>query len=218
MGRAEISRRSGLCPSAIVRLLRGDQRTLATKLYASLAAVRPVAAADQPSGEVDATGTRRRIQALVALGWSNSKIAKAAGIAECNIARLLTPGERCFSETRRRVAAAYDELWDKTPPPNPGHSDVFSRKRAAANGWAKPMAWDDGHGPHGIDNPNATPYTDPEQGAVETMADKARWLFEGGLRLPTILERLDTTRPTLYAAIHRTEPDLWERLTREEAA
>lgn len=107
--------------------------------------------------KVDATGTRRRIQALVACGWSLTRIATRLGIDTANF-HLHTDREGVTEGTRKAVAALYDELWDQTPPTE-GSSAVrrgitMAKRMAATKGWAPPLAWDDDE----IDDPDCTPH------------------------------------------------------------
>lgn len=102
------------------------------------------------AGLISAEGTARRLRALSAVGWSGRLLSRRLGMSEGYLYRLLYR-ERIDLASAQVVARLYDELWDQ-----PGPSDL-SRQRAAAKGWPPPMAWDDGYGPHGIDNPDATP-------------------------------------------------------------
>lgn len=112
--------------------------------------------APAPRSLVDATGTRRRLQALVRIGWTNEELVDRLGSGTRYVSTLLT-AERVFEETRVAVAALYEELWDVTPP------DTFGSRRAKLraerNGWVGPLAWDDDT----IDDPNAKPDTDGEE-------------------------------------------------------
>ena len=86
---------------------------------------------------VDVTGTRRRIHALMALGWPGHEIAR-----RCE----WETGEAVFEVTRRAwvqrqtaetIARVYDQLCMTVGP------SVQTRARARRNGWAVPLAWDD---------------------------------------------------------------------------
>jgi len=105
---------------------------------------------------VDPTGTRRRIQALVALGWSFSNIADGVNVLPNNLGTTMR-SPRVRAGTARAVRALYDQLWDQAPPENT-HSEKLSasraRNRAKAADWAPPMAWND----HEIDDPKAKPH------------------------------------------------------------
>lgn len=102
-------------------------------------------------------------------------------------------GALVFVTTAERVARAYAELWDKEPP-GPPSAIARARNHAARQGWAPPAAWDDGDGPHGIDNPDATPVG--VRGEYEPKRDllaEVDHLRFCGLSLHEISRRLDVT-------------------------
>ena len=106
------------------------------------------------AASVHPIGTARRLQALRALGWSRRQLAAASGIESTHIDRLTrADGARVLIVTAARIAELYAEFWDKAPPT----AATRAKAHAATQGWAPPAAWDDGTGPHGIDNPDATP-------------------------------------------------------------
>lgn len=97
---------------------------------------------------VDATGTRRRLQAMAALGHRTDYITARLGIGPTGVAKVLTGTQDRVSAARARaVAALYDELWDKQG------SCLRTRRTAARKGWLLPMWWDDDT----IDDPAAEP-------------------------------------------------------------
>lgn len=95
---------------------------------------------------VDSTGTTRRIQALVALGWSQSKIAARIGVHPGNLTPIAHGARQVSVATEAAVRALYDEL-SMTLPPEETHRDKIaasrSRSYAKAHGWLPPLAWDD---------------------------------------------------------------------------
>lgn len=112
---------------------------------------------------LDARGARRRIQALMCLGWSQSEIARRAGMRQARLsAHLHLPHVKRSSY--ERVCRIYDELSHLIPPTDttPQRMSV-NRTRALArrNGWAPPMAWDDiDHDEHPAEAPK-TKEADP---------------------------------------------------------
>ena len=79
------------------------------------------------------------------------------------------------------------------------------------------MAWDDDHGPHGIDNPDAKPWapTARRVHTIDVIADAAHL----GYTATETAAALGVQRDTVYATCRRyDELDLWERLTRQEAS
>lgn len=94
----------------------------------------------------DATGTRRRLQALVAIGYTEKILAERLGCgprSPLQIARR----SRCEGSTALAVRRLYDELAD-TPGPS-----ADARKRAVLLGWLAPLWWDQ----ETIDDPLAEP-------------------------------------------------------------
>jgi hypothetical protein len=117
---------------------------------------------------VDATGTVRRLRALVAMGHSNAVLAADVGCSYTYISTL-TRGHRgtvtvWLEQAVRRAYAKRSMVV--------GDSAV-SRSRAAACGWDGPLAWDEDT----IDDPAALPATDAIQPVVSDGGDlAARWL------------------------------------------
>lgn len=106
---------------------------------------------------VDGTGTRRRLQALNALGWTLRHMAAQLGWSfQATQAVITGVHPMVRSSTRTAVAALYDEL-GATLGPSP-----ITRTRALRRGYLPPQAWDD----DSIDNPAARPApipaTDPD--------------------------------------------------------
>lgn len=95
---------------------------------------------------VDATGTTRRIRALVALGWSQSKLATRLGVQRSNFHLARSTRSTVRLSTAQAVVALYDEL-SMVIPPNDTHRDRQSvsraRRYAKARGWLPPLALDD---------------------------------------------------------------------------
>ncbi|MEU6217236.1 hypothetical protein ABZ845_06885 [Streptomyces sp. NPDC047022] len=107
---------------------------------------------------VDATGTWRRIRALVAVGWPKVHIARALG----SHGQGLQLHERLvLASTARRVAELYDAWWDADPTGHGVQAAQVGRacRYASSRGWAGPMAWDD----DALDDPEAQPHTESRQ-------------------------------------------------------
>lgn len=95
---------------------------------------------------IDVTGTRRRIQALAAIGYPTREIARRIGRAS-NFGTMLWGDGRVHRNVAGQVLAAYEQL-SGTPGPS-----QRARRAAAAAGWVPPLAWDD----ETIDDPHAQP-------------------------------------------------------------
>lgn len=143
MGPVQIAKVSGVPHGAISKLLYGDyargmapskriRRETEAKLLAVEATVDTLAdAALMPS-----LGTVRRIQALHALGWPLSEVARRIGVHRASLDRTLKAAQ-VQAGTARRVRGVYEELC-MTPGPS-----LRARKSAAEKRWKPPLWWDD---------------------------------------------------------------------------
>lgn len=133
--------RTGCAPSKRIRAATAE-KILAVEVSADALADKAV---------VDATGTRRRLRALVAIGWTQSQLAELLGLTPNNFGPLVHGRSSVTAARRRAVVQLYDELWDK--PPADDALARKSRRYAQRQGWVPPLAWDDDE----IDNPAARP-------------------------------------------------------------
>ena len=105
---------------------------------------------------VPALGSKRRLQALMRLGWSSQRIAAEAGLPHRNHVWRLLHGQKgkptvwVQRSTQQWVNEVYDRLSMQIPT---GPYVERTRKYAEAQGWAPPLAWDEGT----IDDPTARP-------------------------------------------------------------
>lgn len=104
---------------------------------------------------VDGTGTRRRLQALCAIGWTFIEIGRRYGMTRQGV-RELAYAETVRDDTAERVRRIYDDLSMRVPEPRSGYergSAIKARNHAARMGWPPPLAWDD----EDLDRPDARP-------------------------------------------------------------
>ncbi|MGW4493828.1 hypothetical protein [Streptomyces sp. NPDC004376] len=129
-------------------IFNGTRQRILTTTHNRVLAIRPQAPA---SGKyVDAAGTRRRLQALRAIGWSSHVIAARSGLHETRIQTICTSLQPTVRQSiATKVQKVFAEL-HATPAPA-GRSATRTRGFAAEQRWAPPAAWDD------IDNPAAAP-------------------------------------------------------------
>ena len=113
-----------------------------------------VRAKDVVTGTVDAAGTRRRLQALMANGWPQLKLGPHFGVHPYYVTELIRQ-VNVYGTTALAVAAAYDRLWNQDPRKHGVAEGAYKKVRthARTNAWAPPGAWDD----DSIDDPNAHP-------------------------------------------------------------
>jgi transcriptional regulator with XRE-family HTH domain len=102
-----------------------------------------------PGKYLDATGTRRRLQALRAIGWSARAIAEAAGAGETSVERICNGQPAVRAVVAAKIRKVYETL-SQTPAPA-SRSASRAKGYAAAHGWPPPAAWDDDE----IDDPTA---------------------------------------------------------------
>ena len=158
-----------------------------------------------------AAGTQRRLQALMARSWSMQAIAQETGLRAPQLARAVENPATVTPKLATEVTAAYDRLWDKTPPSaTPVQQELMQAAETAARlrGWAPPLAWDDDQ----IDNPRAEPAEGWQrrpraQHRSADLTEDTRFLdgMSGSRPLTTrdIAQRLGTTTPALQRALTR---------------
>ena len=98
-----------------------------------------------PRSRVDATGTSRRLRALVALGWPTELLADQLGRRPNSLHRSMT-GQSVTVRTAQEIANLYERLWNTRPPQATSAQRAAAsaaRAHAAAQGWLPPLAWDD---------------------------------------------------------------------------
>lgn len=160
MGIDRIHQLTGISEKALRSLVWGSEgRPPSGKIRAENAqkilAVIPTVDQMLPGARIDATGTRRRLQALQAIGWCQPALAERLGTVQPAVSRISRGAQsQVQAGMAIRVRALYDELWNQTPVPKNGYERgaiARSVRTAAARGWAPPMAWDD----DAIDDPAA---------------------------------------------------------------
>ncbi|WP_409186457.1 hypothetical protein F9C11_20400 [Amycolatopsis sp. VS8301801F10] len=152
---------------------------------------------------VDITGSRRRLQALVATGRTQQYLADRLGMTPGNFWLVMQRQTRITAAKQRQINALYDELWD-TPPAD----DVASRHARAyarRHGWVPPLAWDDDT----IDDPDAEPVGVEESrrrpGGQPKLppADELRWLLTQQSRL-SVAQRYGVRPDAIDNALRRS--------------
>ncbi|MFE2850630.1 hypothetical protein ACFXJO_05780 [Streptomyces lavendulae] len=151
---------------------RSTRREVADKILA-------IPADKQAAAIVDAIGTKRRIQALAAIGWPQERVAAHAGLGAKYMSQLLKR-DHVHCRTAAAVTRLYDEVSSsKAEQHGIGKTSANrARARARANGWVPPKYW--AKFPDAIDCPHFT----PEYGMTkaELLAEEADFLVtEAGL-------------------------------------
>jgi len=149
----QVARAADLCERTVGDIVQGAPTISNQTAYAILSI--PIGPAPLEGSEVDATGSMRRIQALVAIGWSFAQLAPRLGFYVTDLG-LIANGRRVHvrGTTAEAIARGY-RYWARIPGPG-----VRARNEARRRGWVGPAAWDETT----IDDPAALPDTDvPER-------------------------------------------------------
>ncbi|MGW7053078.1 hypothetical protein [Streptomyces sp. NPDC054887] len=147
---ASISEATQVTQSGLLYIANGSRTSIHRRTHARILAVQPLS---QPFThmQIDALGTRRRLQALMAIGHSLRTLSTAASVAKDrvhDIAMGLQPTVRY--DVAERIAATYERLAFR--PPARDKFTSRTRNLAASRGWHGPLAWDGD-----IDDPATTP-------------------------------------------------------------
>jgi hypothetical protein len=106
---------------------------------------------------LDAGGTRLRLRSLHVMGHGSARIARALGVREDTIQRLVRGDARTVSlQLRDTVADLYDAWWDKRAPERTRAERAAAaraRRRAAAGNWCAAAALNDNQ----LDTPGYRP-------------------------------------------------------------
>ncbi|MFF9197302.1 helix-turn-helix domain-containing protein [Streptomyces sp. NPDC014779] len=144
-----IARRAGVSHNTIQALVRGVTKTCRRSRALKILAVQP--GDFDEVAEIPSAGTRRRVQAMYAMGHSPKVIAVESGMSTSFVSHLANGGPR---KVDAPSAAAIHEAY-RSLAAVPGASNA-ARRRAAKMGWRDPLWWEDmGH----IDDPAFDPAT-----------------------------------------------------------
>lgn len=187
MGLPAIAEAAGMDTRLTARLL--------TRKHVQARTVRRILVIKPDPAYIDATGTRRRIQALMRIGWPLDELAKRAGTTHARV--VAYRGTRVHQRTAAKIRVLYDEL-SMIPGPS-----AISAQRAAAKGWPPPLAWDEA----AIDNPAAAPEGMRTRRLRRTadVAEDAGELLARGYTRTQAADRLGVTRNTLDVTLTRAQ-------------
>ena len=143
-------------------------------------------------GFIPAEASRRRLQALAAIGWSLGALTERFGVPTMTLS-VIRGGKT--ESIQPAVAARIREMYAEAHM-DPGPS-ARTRTLAAEDGWAPPLAWND------IDDPDETPDfgAQPSKGA-----DLDEWLFlvRGGVDPLEASERIGVLISSILRTAERT--------------
>jgi DNA-directed RNA polymerase specialized sigma24 family protein len=148
MSYRQIAARAGVNPKTLHRLMTGkavvgstERAILAVRLHVE----RP------PLAQVDSTGTRRRLEALMTLGYTATELSIRLGKSADWVSSVLR--RFMVHEQSRLDVRELFEVLSMTPAPATREAK-FARTWARNRGYAPPLAWDD------IDDPDEEPKID----------------------------------------------------------
>lgn len=207
IGWQRICRLAGVANGCVSRILygaphegRGPTRKVRTTTADKILAVKPSFDHLAPGARVDGTGTRRRLQALVANGWPQLRLGHELGTRHHRLIWDQIRKDIVSADTARKVREIYEQLWNVDPASRgiaPRHIER-AKQVAAVNGWVPPAAWDDDY----IDSPAATPDLGEHVDRYTAIAEDARWLMrEQGYTAAQAAHRLGITKDHLYRAL-----------------
>lgn len=156
-------------------------------------------------------GITRRLQALRALGWTNSQIARLTGLYRATIRRIINdPHCMITPATARAITLTYERAAHHPPQPRTAQQEAAVdqvRRSALDRGWAPPMAWDD------IDDPRETPTGIRRPGVSATAdVDEAILLLQLGTSPDEVTRRLGVQRASLGRRLRRAQEHKWAAL------
>lgn len=207
-----LGKASGVAHSAINAILHGRKERghapyarVLSSTAEKILAVKPTMDNMSAGRPIDATGTHRRIQALVAIGYSQNYLAGRLGIQRSNMSQTMTR-EQVTVRTARLARALYAELWNKPNHPTVWHersAATRARNHAKAHGWLPPMAWDDDL----IDDPKHFPVLEFRGSKWDAKREgflyEAEFFADAGLSLADFSEKLSVSGDALIQRFER---------------
>jgi hypothetical protein len=142
-----IAQAAGLHTTTVHRIRTGNLDLIDRETHRKIMDARPKVGAT-----VEIAGTRRRLQAIAALGYSLNEAAEATGLSGPLVTSIRTGKSATTSPDRAKSVTEFYEIIKDTPAPA---SDASRRAMAFAKRyrWAPPAAWEG----RDIDDPNVGP-------------------------------------------------------------
>lgn len=150
LSQSRIAEMIGARQTSVWQIATGHRKTILASTEAKILSI-PIEGAwtmARNHALISAVGTRRRLQALVAMGHTTRYLAEHLGIYQRAVT-MITAGEQEHVEALTAFTTA--RLFKKLQLV-PGPSSI-GRGRAVRKGWPPPLAWDEGS----IDDPQARP-------------------------------------------------------------
>lgn len=138
IGVSRVADAAGIARDTAWRIHRGE----ATRITHETAA--KILTADvtlSPNSKVPAVGSRRRVHALMCMGYTQTVIRERAGVTRAPMIRIAAGGPLTVARVAELIMCAYDEM-SMVPAPVSQSSKV-ARTHARKMGYLPPLAWDD---------------------------------------------------------------------------
>lgn len=189
----QIAAAAGLNQATISIVLSGRFASVRRTTAAAILNIRLDQTPPIPRGFTNATGTRRRLQALMVLGYNLPNVSRRSGVAQQALHDALVGGcQAVRTSTAEAVARVYRQLATRpAPATRPAEQ---ARNLAMLRGWYGPMAWED------IDDPACEPEPDETTAPRHVHADDVAELAARGLSDAEIGSRLRVSERTVLRA------------------
>lgn len=168
---------------------------------AKILAIKPTLENMAPNRYIDSTGAIRRLQALVAIGWSQQRLAQQLGMNRSNFGAMMN-ADQCTVRRVISIHKLYERLWNQPQTGTDWHSKTAAtraRNHAKARGWASPLAWDDDT----IDNPDAQPEIGTKLKLRDTIAEDVEFMHKTGASIDEMSARLGTPWQSIERQLYR---------------
>lgn len=151
---------------------------------------------------IDATGSRRRLQALMRAGWSSTQLGPMLYVHHTQVVKWLRL-KQITVKSAERIASLYDEIGLAEGP------SYRNRARALKASWPLPEEWGDD-----IDDPKAKPLTATRRrGRGDTIPyDDVEHLARFGESWPDIESRLGFARNSIQTGLRKRGLDHISRM------
>jgi plasmid maintenance system antidote protein VapI len=138
-----IAAATGLAPATVHALASGRRKATPTTSRALLNVTSDILS----HARLDAGGARLRLRALHVMGHGSARIARALGVREMTIRRIVTGDATTISpKLRDAITELYDAWWDKRAPERTRFergAACAARRRAIAGNWCAGAGLDD---------------------------------------------------------------------------
>lgn len=195
------------CSKSSIYNLRRPGATITASLAERIAAVRYTRSG---TAIMPALGATRRVRAVYTMGHTATTFAARSGLGLPYVSELLNGRiDTVRAETHDRIDTAYRTLINAVA--RPGKGATRARRRAQAEGWAPPLAWDN------IDDPDEQPtgWQRSDQHCLDDLAEDAEFIVRTtGVSFKKAADRMGVHRHTLEKARERVAA----RAKREQVA